>query len=157
MCDHAETFHANNGYKLASAVIILISPLSEQKFQILFVQKRGLAHAYVLYENESLKHCLSYDLIPMATFLFLEVQFFQRIGFLGSLYFSGSRSWSRSMSTFQTILFQTTSFSAITVSYTVRNVKPRCNEALTYFCHHGNSYGVKVALVIRLIVKSRFI
>ena len=29
MCDHAETFHANNGYKLASAVIILISPLSE--------------------------------------------------------------------------------------------------------------------------------
>ena len=58
---------------------------------MLFAQKQGLAHPYFLYEKESLQRCLSYDLIQMATLSFLEVQFFQRIGFLGGPIFIRSR------------------------------------------------------------------
>ena len=56
-------------------------------FQTLFAQKRGLAHPYFLYENESLRHCLSYYLRRMATFLVLEVRLFQGILFLGVRFF----------------------------------------------------------------------
>ena len=50
-------------------------------FQTLFTQKRGLPYPYVLYENESLQHFLSFGLRKMATFLVLEVRFFQGIQF----------------------------------------------------------------------------
>ena len=50
-------------------------------FQTLFALKRGLVHPYFLYENESLQHCLSYDMKQMATFLGLVVQLFERAPF----------------------------------------------------------------------------
>ena len=55
-------------------------------FQTLFVQKRSLAHPYLLYENESFRHCLSYYLRRMATFLVLEVRFFEGSVFRGSVF-----------------------------------------------------------------------
>ena len=60
-------------------------------FQTLFERKRGLPHLYFLYENESLQHCLSYDLRQIATFSVFEVQFFQQVRFLGELFFLRSR------------------------------------------------------------------
>ena len=58
-------------------------------FQMLFARKRGLAHPYFLYENESIQHCLSYDLRQTATFLVFVILFFQQVRF-----FSGARSGS---------------------------------------------------------------
>ena len=60
-------------------------------FQTLFARKRGLAHPYFSYENESLRHCFSYDLRRMATFVVLEFWFFQGVRF-----FSGPGSGSGS-------------------------------------------------------------
>ena len=42
-------------------------------FQMLFARKRGIAHPSFLYENELLRHCLSYYLKRTAMFLILEV------------------------------------------------------------------------------------
>ena len=53
----------------------------------LFARKRGLAHLYFLYENESLRHCLSYYFRRMTTFLVLEVRFFQGVRFLRGPFF----------------------------------------------------------------------
>ena len=63
-------------------------------FQMLFARKQGLAQPYILYENESFRHCLSYDLRKM-TFLVLEVLFFQRVPFSGGLFFPTSRAQTR--------------------------------------------------------------
>ena len=85
MRKYAETSHANKGYKLAIVVFISNSVFSKKKlgstFQTLFAQKRDLPYPYVLYENESLQHFLSFGLRKMATFLVLEVRFFQGIQF----------------------------------------------------------------------------
>ena len=48
-------------------------------FQTLFAQKRGLPYPYILYENESRQHFFSFGLRKMATFLVLEVRFFQQV------------------------------------------------------------------------------
>ena len=66
MRKHAETFHVNEVCKLAIVVFIPILSFSNYRnlwhtFQTLFAQKRGLAHAYFLYEYEALQHCLSND------------------------------------------------------------------------------------------------
>ena len=59
--------------------------------QMLFARKGSLAHPKVLYENESLQYCLSYDITEMATFLLLETWFFHRVQFLQGLSFLRSR------------------------------------------------------------------
>ena len=53
---------------------------------MLFARKQGLAHSYFC-ENESLRHCLSYNWRQMATFLGCKVRFFERIRFLGGPFF----------------------------------------------------------------------
>ena len=47
---------------------------------MLFTGKQDLAHLYFLNENESLQHCLSWDMRDMATFLGPEGHFFQTQG-----------------------------------------------------------------------------
>ena len=56
-------------------------------FQTFFSRKQSFAHRYFSYKNESLLHCYSYDMRQMATFSFLEVQFFQRVCFSGGMFF----------------------------------------------------------------------
>ena len=72
MRKHAETFHTNNGKKLVIVVSKPASPFSNYNlrhtFQMLFRQKRSLAHPHFLYEKESLQHCLSYDMRQTVTF-----------------------------------------------------------------------------------------
>ena len=60
-------------------------------FQTLLARKRGLAHPFFLYENEPSRYYLSYYLRRMATFLILEVRFFQGARFSSG---PGSRSGS---------------------------------------------------------------
>ena len=95
MREHAETFHANKGSKLAIVVFRPTSPLQNKNFwyffQRLFARRRGLVHPYFLYENESLQHCISYDLKQMAIVLVIEDRFFQRVCFLERLFFLRSR------------------------------------------------------------------
>ena len=83
MHEHVETFHTKKCYKLAIVVFALTSLFSKEKFvvhfQTLFARKQGLAHPYILFIIELLQHCLSYDLRQMATFLALEVRFYQRV------------------------------------------------------------------------------
>ena len=77
MHKHAETFHVNKGCKLAIAFFKPISLLSKQKFRVQFsnVIYTKTRPCTFLYENESLGHCLSYDLKRMETLLVLEVRF----------------------------------------------------------------------------------
>ena len=99
MSKHEETFHVNKGYKLALVFFIPFHCFQNRNlgcnFQTLLARKQGLAHPYFLYENESLRHCLSYDLRRMATFVVLEVWFFQVVRFLGGPFFLRSRVWVR--------------------------------------------------------------
>ena len=85
MRKHAETFHTNKGCKLAIVFLNQFRSFQNRNlgcnFQTLFARKRGLAHPYSLYGNKSLRHCLSYYLRRMATFLFLEVRIFQGVRF----------------------------------------------------------------------------
>ena len=70
MHKHAETFHANKGYKLA------------------------ILHPYFLYVfiwKLITSTCFSHDSTQMTTILVLDVRFSQRIRFLGGLFFLGSR------------------------------------------------------------------
>ena len=60
-------------------------------FQTLLARKRGIAHPFFLYENEPSRYYLSYYLRRMATFLILEVRFFQGARFSSG---PGSRSGS---------------------------------------------------------------
>ena len=80
MCKREETFHVNKGCKLVIFFFIPFPYFQNRNlgcnFQTLFARKRGLAQLYFLYENESLRHCVSYDLRRMATFVVLEVWFF---------------------------------------------------------------------------------
>ena len=62
--------------------------------QMLFTRKRGIAYYYFLYENQSLRHCLSYYLRRMTTFFVIEVRFFEGVRFLGVCFFSGPGSGS---------------------------------------------------------------
>ena len=59
---HAETFHSNKGCNLAIVFLFQFRRFQNRNlgfnFQTLFARKRGLAHPYFLYENESLRHCL---------------------------------------------------------------------------------------------------
>ena len=70
MRKYAETFHANNGCKLAVVFLCQFCCFQNRSlrcsFQTFFARKRGLAHRYFLYENESLRQCLSCDLRRMA-------------------------------------------------------------------------------------------
>ena len=79
MRKYAKTFHSNKGCNLAIVFLYQFRRFQNRNlgcnFQTLFARKRGLAHPYFLYENESLRHCLSYYLGRMATFLVLEVRF----------------------------------------------------------------------------------
>ena len=85
MCKHVETFHPNKGCKLARSFLYQFHCFQNRNlgcnFQKLFARKRGLAHPYFLYEKESIRHCLSYDLVRVSTFLVLEVHFFQGVRF----------------------------------------------------------------------------
>ena len=85
MHKHAETFHANKGCKLEIVFFVQNRNLG-CNFQTLLARKRGLLHPFFLYGNESLRHYLWYYLKRMATFLILEVRFFQ-----GARFFL--RSW----------------------------------------------------------------
>ena len=62
MRKHSETFHANKGCNLAIVFLYQFRHFQNRNlgcnFQTLFARKRGLAHPYFLYENESLRHCL---------------------------------------------------------------------------------------------------
>ena len=93
MLKYAQKFHSNKGYDMTIAFFITNSLCQYRdlqcNFQTLFARERGLAHPNFLYENESLRHCLSYYLRRMATFLVLEVRFFGGVRFLG---FSGCGS-----------------------------------------------------------------
>ena len=60
-------------------------------FQTLLAPKRGLLHPFFLHENESLWHYIWYYLRRMATFVILEVRFFQ-----GARFSSGPESRSGS-------------------------------------------------------------
>ena len=61
MRKHEDTFHSNNGCKLAIVFLIPFRCFQNRNlgcnFQTLFARKRGLSHPYFLYENESLRHC----------------------------------------------------------------------------------------------------
>ena len=58
MRKHAETSHANKGYKLAIAVFIPICRFHNRHLwyllKMFFARKRSLAHPYFFSENESL-------------------------------------------------------------------------------------------------------
>ena len=107
MRKYAKTFHSNKGCNLAIVFLYQFRRFQNRNlgcnFQTLFARKRGLAHPYFLYENESLRHCLSYYLRRMATFLVLEVRFFQGVH-------SSSGPGSRSGSGFQTMPKTNSSF-----------------------------------------------
>ena len=92
-------------------------------FQTLLARKRGLAHPFFLYGNESLRHYLWYYLKRMATFLILEVRFFQ-----GARFFSGPGS--RSGSGFSMMSKTMNSF---------RNFKKRVHK-LKWWLFSGNRY-----------------
>ena len=53
MREHAETFHANMGCKMAIFIFIPVSPFSKKKlkvqFSTLFARKCVLSHSYILY------------------------------------------------------------------------------------------------------------
>ena len=110
MCKHAETLRTNKGCNLA-IVFIPISPFSNivintvinafllvqfdvdwvkrrrrgtsrpRKIERLFAGNLDLANLYFLYKNESLRHCFSYYLRTVATFLVFVVRFFQGVRF----------------------------------------------------------------------------
>ena len=95
MLKYAQKFHSNKGYDMTIAFFITNSLCQYRdlqcNFQTLFARERGLAHPNFLYENESLRHYLSYYLRRMATFLVLEVRFFGEVRFLGGSFFVRSR------------------------------------------------------------------
>ena len=81
MCKHTEKIHASKSCKYRSFYInfaVFRIEICGTLLKCFFAQKRGLVHSYFWYENESLQHCLSYDLRKMATVLVLEIRFFQR-------------------------------------------------------------------------------
>ena len=95
MLKYAEKFHYNKGCDMT---IVFFIPNSLCQYrglgcndQTLFARKRGLAHPNFLYENELLRHFLSYYLRRMATFLVLEIRFFRGVRFLGGPFFLRSR------------------------------------------------------------------
>ena len=99
MHKHAETFHNKKGCKLTNIWFLYQLRRFQNGnfwyvFQTLFAQKRGLAHPYFLYKNESPQHCFSYDLRKMEKCLVLKA-IFQRVLFLVGLFFLRSRVWVR--------------------------------------------------------------
>ena len=68
-------------------------------FQTLFAQKQRLVYPYLkmdpLHKNGSFQHYISYDLRQMVTYIILGIRFFQRLCFLGVLYFLRSKEWVR--------------------------------------------------------------
>ena len=56
-----------------------------------YLQEHEAFDLYFLYKNESLQHCLLYDLRQMATFSVFEVWFFCRVRFLEGSFFLRSR------------------------------------------------------------------
>ena len=95
MLKYAEKFHYNKGCDMTIFFFIPILLCQCRDLgcnvQTLFSRKLDLAHPNFLYENESLRHCLSYYLRRMATFLVLEVRIFGGVRF-----FSGPGSGSGS-------------------------------------------------------------
>ena len=80
MHKHAETFHNKKGCKLTN--ILYLYQLHRFRngnfwyiFEMLFAQKRGLAHPYFLYKNESPQHYFSYDLRKMTKIFSLQGHF----------------------------------------------------------------------------------
>ena len=76
MFQHVESFHVNIVRKLPIVVFkpaFLFKPNFWYIFQTLITKKRGVAHPYFLYENESIHHYLLYSLRKMVTLLVLEV------------------------------------------------------------------------------------
>ena len=99
MRKHAETFHANKDCKLIIVYSISISPFSKEKFRVqlsnVICTKTGPSIPLLpllLYENQSIRHCLSYDLKRMAMVLVLEVQVFQGVRFVEDPFFLSSRA-----------------------------------------------------------------
>ena len=78
------------GYKLTIVVFVLNSPFSKQKFVVHFSKvicmKTTPCTPLLLYKNELVKHCLSYDMREMARFLGLEVVFSNRLVFQGPFF-----------------------------------------------------------------------
>ena len=96
MLKHAETFYADKSCYMAIVFFFYQFRCFQKRnlgcnFQTLFARKRGLAHPNFLYENELLRHFLSYYLRRMATFLVLEIRFFRGVRFLGGPFFLRSR------------------------------------------------------------------
>ena len=99
MHKHAETFHNKKGYKLTNTLFLYQFHRFQNGnfwyvFQTLFAQKRGLAHSYLLYKNESPQHCFSYDLRKMEKCLILKA-IFQWVLFLVGPFFLRYRVWVR--------------------------------------------------------------
>ena len=107
MCKHAVRSQSNKGCKVEVAVFILTFPFSKQKFVVHFsnvicMKTRPL---YLLYEKESLQHCLSYDFVIVdkwQRFQFLRSGFSNRSVFQGVHFFVSPEFKSRSK--FQTML-----------------------------------------------------
>ena len=85
MSTHRETFHDNRGCKLAIIFFYQFRCFQNKNlgwnFQSFFARNGGHAHPYFSYENEALRHWLSYYLRRMTTFLVLEVCLFHRVRF----------------------------------------------------------------------------
>ena len=72
MRKQVEAFHVNKGYKLE---IFVFMPNLWYISQTLFARKGGFALPYFLHENESLQHCLSYNMSQMTTILVRKTRF----------------------------------------------------------------------------------